>query len=37
MPDMEWIEVTGEDHGSYIEGSPVMGNLLIDFLKEKNY
>ena len=37
LPDMEWIEVTGEDHGSYIEGSPVMGNLLIDFLKERNY
>ena len=37
LPDMQWIEVRGEDHGSYIEGSPVMGNLLLDFLKENDY
>ena len=37
LPDMQWIEVTGEDHGSYIEGSEIMGNLLIDFFKEKGY
>ena len=37
LPDAQWIEVVGEDHGSYIGGSPVMGNLLIDFLKEKEY
>ncbi len=37
LPDMQWIEVAGEDHGSYIDGSEIMGNLLIDFLRENNY
>ncbi len=37
LPDMEWIVVNGEDHGSYIDGSEIMGDLLIDFLKEHGY
>ena len=37
LPDTEWITVTGEDHGSYIEGSEIMGNLLLDFLREHGY
>ena len=30
------VVVNGADHGSYIAGSEIMGNLLIDFLKEIN-
>ena len=28
------IIVPGADHGSYIEGSEIMGNLLLDFLRD---
>lgn len=37
LPDAETVIVAGEDHGSYIVGSPVMGSMLIDFLKRKGY
>ena len=33
IPDAEMVIVEKEDHGSYIVGSEIMGNLLIDFLK----
>ena len=33
LPDARLVIVKGEDHGSYIDGSAVMGELLIDFLK----
>lgn len=36
LPDAEMVIVPGEDHGSYIVGSPVMGSLLLRFL-EKAY
>ena len=32
LPDARLVVVEGADHGSYIDGSPVMGELLIDFL-----
>lgn len=34
LPDARLITVPGADHGSYIDGSPVMGNLLLDFFSE---
>ena len=34
LPDARLIIVDGADHGSYIDGSPVMGELLLSFLKE---
>ncbi len=35
LKDVKTITVKGEDHGSYIENSEIMGNLLIDFLKDR--
>lgn len=35
LPDVKLIILEGEDHGSYIENSEIMGNLLIEFLKTK--
>ena len=35
LPDAKVVIVEGADHGSYIEDSEIMGNLLIDFFKER--
>ena len=35
LPDAALVIVKNEDHGSYIAGSEIMGNLLLDFLREK--
>ena len=35
IPDAEMTVVKGADHGSYIVGSEIMGNLLLDFLKRR--
>jgi len=35
LPDAKLIVVKGADHGSYIAGSDIMGELLIRFLNEK--
>ena len=35
LPDAELVIVKGADHGSYIAGSRIMGDLLIDFLDRK--
>ena len=32
LPQAKLVVVEGEDHGSYIAGSEIMGNLLLDFL-----
>lgn len=37
LPKGELLIVKNEDHGSYIEGSPVMGDILLDFLKKHGY
>lgn len=37
LPDAECVIVAGADHGSYICNSPVMGNLLVDFLRRNGY
>lgn len=37
LPNSELKILDGEDHGSYIQDSEVMGNLLIDFLQEHDY
>jgi pimeloyl-ACP methyl ester carboxylesterase len=34
LPNAELIVVPGADHGSYIVGSEIMGDLLIRFLQE---
>ena len=34
LPDAELVIVKGADHGSYITGSRIMGQILIDFLKK---
>lgn len=36
LPNSELKIVDGEDHGSYIQDSEIMGNLLIDFLQKHN-
>lgn len=36
LPDARLFVLPGQDHGSYIVGSRIMGNLLLDFL-EKTY
>ncbi len=36
IPDAEMIIVEKEDHGSYIVGSEIMGNLLLSFLTKKH-
>lgn len=35
LPDAELVIVEGADHGSYIVGSEVMGNLLLDFFSRR--
>jgi pimeloyl-ACP methyl ester carboxylesterase len=35
IPDAQMVIVAGEDHGSYIVGSEIMGRLLIRFLADK--
>ena len=35
LPDSTLKIIEGADHGSYIENSEVMGNLLLDFLSQK--
>ena len=37
LKDVKLVVVDGEDHGSYIDNSEIMGNLLIDFLKTHEY
>ena len=37
LPDARMIILKNEDHGSYIVGSKIMGNLLIDFLRERQF
>lgn len=37
LKDVKLVVLDGEDHGSYIENSEIMGNLLIDFLKAHEY
>lgn len=37
LPKGELLIVKNEDHGSYIEGSPVMGDILLGFLKKHGY
>ena len=37
LPQSRLEIIPGEDHGSYIDGSEIMGNLLLDFFKEQNY
>ena len=34
LPDSRLVIVPGADHGSYIAGSEIMGELLLDFLKQ---
>ena len=36
LPNAETVIVDGADHGSYIAGSPVMGELLLSFFERKN-
>lgn len=35
LPDAELVIVKGADHGSYIDGSEIMGELLTDFLERR--
>lgn len=35
LPDAELVIVDGEDHGSYIDGSEIMGELLLDFFERR--
>ena len=37
LPDAELCIVEGEDHGSYIQGSEIAGNLMLDFFQEHEY
>ena len=37
LPNSQLVIVEGEDHFSYIVESPIMGNLLVDFLEEHGY
>ncbi len=37
LPHSRLVILPGADHGSYLAGSPVMGNLLLAFLKEQGY
>ena len=34
LPNAHLVTVAGADHGSYIQGSEIMGGLLLDFLKK---
>ena len=35
IPDARLMILPGQDHGSYIAGSDIMGRLLVDFFREK--
>ena len=37
LPDAEMLILEGEDHGSYIVDSDIMGNLLLRFLESRGY
>lgn len=37
LKKVKLVVLDGEDHGSYIENSEIMGNLLKDFLKAHEY
>lgn len=37
LPNSELHIVEGEDHGSYIQGSEIAGELVLDFLADNNY
>ena len=37
IPQAEPVFLEGEDHGSYLAGSPVMGELLLEFFQEHDY
>ena len=37
LPNAQKRILPGEDHGSYIHGSPVMGKLLLAFFREQGY
>ena len=37
LPHAETVTVPGADHGSYIVGSPVMGEMLLDFLRRHGF
>lgn len=37
LPDARLRVVEGADHGSYIDGSEIMGNLLLAFFEEEGY
>ena len=36
LRNVKLVILNGEDHGSYIENSEIMGKLLIDFFKTQN-
>ena len=35
LPDAELVIMEGEDHGSYIEDSDIMGEVLLDFFDRR--
>ena len=37
LPDSELVILEGEDHGSYIEGSEIIGEMLKDFFRRHGY
>ena len=37
LPDSELVILEGEDHGSYIEGSEIIGEMLKDFFQRHDY
>ena len=37
IPQAEPVFLPGEDHGSYLAGSPIMGELLLEFFREHDY
>ena len=37
IPDAELLIVEGHDHGSYIVNNPLMGEIIIKFLRSRNY
>ncbi len=37
IPDVQLVIVEEEDHGSYIEGSEILGELLLEFFRKHDY
>ena len=37
LPNSELVILEGEDHGSYIDGSEIIGKMLTDFFHRHNY